>query len=458
MKHRELIHLYHRVSFGVDISSYNDLINKKRKDVVDFIFSQKSSFQKLIIDFSEIYSLFEKNYRLTEEDKIKIRDFNRIKNKDLNDLWIERLASDENPFLEKMTLFWANVFVCKDPQTLHILQYNNTLRKHALGNFGDFVKAIAREPSMSKYLNNRVNSKSKPNENFARELMELFTLGEGNYSEKDIKEAARAFTGWKYYREGTFKLDRSQHDYGLKTFFGKSGNFDGDDIIDIILEQKQCASFICEKIYKFFVNPRLNKSHLNEMVDIFYKNYDIKSLMRHIFMSDWFYNEENIGSKIKSPIELLVGIKRTVPFEFEKQNELFFVQKVLGQNLLYPPNVAGWKGDKSWIDSNSLMFRMKLPSLILNESVINISEKGEFEDSFEEYYKKDKNKERKIKTVYNWDSFYKQFAQITTKSLKDFLIVSKIDKDTETLLSDLNIKSKKNHCIKLMSILEYQLC
>ena len=357
-----------------------------------------------------------------------------------------------------MTLFWANVFVCRDNDIFFIQQYNNTLRKHALGDFRAFVKAIAKEPSMSKYLKNRQNRKQKPNENFARELMELFTLGVGNYSEQDIKEAARAFTGWSFKNDGTYFLNTKQHDFNSKTFFGKTGNFNGDDIIDIILEQKQCAKYVCTKIYTYFINPIIDEKRLEEISDIFYKDYNISKLMKHIFKSKWFYNDDNIGAKIKSPVELLIGIQKVVPVTFTKQQQVNYLQKMMGQVLLYPNNVSGWLGDKNWIDSNILMFRLKLSAVLLNNAVINLEEKGEFEDTFDKYYNNAKKRNKYIKTTKNWDEFDENYKDLSPKELTDVIIQPKINQDTVALLNALQIKSYKNFCIQLMSIPEYQLC
>jgi len=234
-----------------------------------------------------------------------------------------------------MTLFWANHFVCKDKNIVHVQQYNNVLRKYALGNFGDFIKAISKEASMLKYLNNKQNRKNKPNENFARELMELFTLGQGNYSEEDIKESARAFTGYNNNFSGEFKLNQKHQDTGEKVFLGKKGNFDGDDITDIILTQKQCARFVCKKIYKYFVNETINEANLEEITNVFYNDYNIESLMKHILTSNWFYDEKNIGSKIKSPIELLAGIYKIVPFKIENIEQQLLIQRLLIRNQLF---------------------------------------------------------------------------------------------------------------------------
>ena len=204
-----------------------------------------------------------------KELRQKFNKRNLEETKILNTIWLKRLETTPRMLRERMTLFWANHFVCRDTNTSHILKYNTTLRTHALGNFKDFVKAISREASMIKYLNLNQNRKDSPNENFARELMELFTLGEGNYSENDIKECSRAFTGYAHDYSGDFRFFKQRHDYSKKRFFGKEGDFNGDDIIDIILEQKQCAQFICEKIYSYFVNIDINQNHVREMVDMF---------------------------------------------------------------------------------------------------------------------------------------------------------------------------------------------
>jgi uncharacterized protein (DUF1800 family) len=195
--------------------------------------------------------------------------------------------------------------------------------------------------------------------------MELFTLGRGNYTENDIKEAARAFTGWGFNLGGEFVFRKQFHDTGNKTIFGKTGNFDGDDVIAMLLENKQTARFITGKVYRFFVNDTTDADHITTLSKDFYQSgYDIKKLMSGIFQSAWFYNKENTGVKIKSPVELLVGIRRILPMDFEQEEVQLLYQRLLGQMLFNPPNVAGWPGGKSWIDSSSLMYRLRLPRLL----------------------------------------------------------------------------------------------
>ena len=463
MKQKHIQHLYWRASFGIDVKQIESLKSTSKLKVVSKLIADSTEFKNLELDLSEFDEIkYKTNKELkekfTEEEIQKLKNRRNKKVRDLNYAWINKLSESKALLREKMTLFWANVFVCRDNDIFFIQNYNNTLRKNALGDFRVFVKEVAKQPSMLKYLNNKQNKKKKPNENFARELMELFTLGVGNYTEQDIQESARAFTGWSYKNNGDFYIQKSQHDFDEKTFFGQTGNFDGDDIIDIILDQKQCARFICDKVYRYFINPKVDEKRLEEITNIFYKDYNISTLMEHIFTSKWFYDDENIGVKIKSPIELLVGIQKVVPVTFDKKQQLNYLQKMMGQTLLYPDNVAGWKGGKSWIDSNTLMFRMKLPSLLLNNAVINLEEKGEFEDSFEQYYKVQKQRNKYLKITKSWESFDEKNQHLKAKEMIDFLILSKLDKDTATFLENLEIKSNRNFCVQLMSIPEYQLC
>ncbi|WP_040279710.1 DUF1800 domain-containing protein [Psychroserpens damuponensis] len=455
MNTTHFLHLYARVGFGAKQDQILNAANLSRTQVVDYLFDESKSIKPLKVDVSEF-----KNIKLKDLDRKtaqKLREKSRQKIKTYNSKWFERLTSPQELLREKMTLFWANHFVCRDDNILFVQQYNNTLRANALGNFGAFVKAVSKEAAMIKYLNNKQNRKLRPNENFARELMELFMLGVGNYTETDIKESARAFTGYNNDFNGNFKLRKFQHDEGTKTFLGQTGNFNGDDIINILLKQKQCARFICTKIYKYFVNDTVNNERIEDLTKRFYKDYDIERLMRYIFKSNWFYFDENIGAKIKSPIELLVGIHHIVPMTFKKQQDLFTLQLLLGQTLLNPPNVAGWKGGKNWIDSNTIMLRLKLPSIILGNAQISVKPKGEFEDTYEEFYAKG-NRKKLIDVSANWEAFEKQFKNATIKDLETQLIITQLSDGTQTYLETLSQSSKREYCIQLMSLPEYQMC
>jgi uncharacterized protein (DUF1800 family) len=251
-------------------------------------------------------------------------------------------------------------------------------------------------------------------------------LGRGNYTEQDIKEAARAFTGWGVNRKtAEYKFKQRQHDFGSKTFFGKTGNFNGDDIINIILQQEQTARYIVGKVYRFFVNDTPNDQIIAQLARKFYQsNYNIETLMRSIFTAPWFYEQQHMGSKIKSPIELLVGIRRNFQVDFIKRNSALFIQKVLGQTLLFPPNVAGWDGGRSWIDSSTLMFRLKLPYIIFRASDIEITAKAEGDVNKQGFVNR---RMRRLDANIRWHAYLKHFAknkdkQSIYKALSGFLL------------------------------------
>jgi uncharacterized protein (DUF1800 family) len=453
MTQQELQHLYWRAGFGINPDRLKSM-SKNKKQVVKDIFAASKYVSPLHIDLSYLDGITQIDLKNFPELAKEIRKKGNKKILELNYAWIKRLINPNELLRERMTLFWANHFVCRDRSPLYAEQYNNTLRDFALGNFRDFVKAISKEAAMLRYLNGNKNRKKRPNENFARELMELFTLGEGQYSEKDIKESARAFTGYTYNFEGEFLFTESKHDNGTKVFFNRIGKYDGDDIIDIILEDKKCARFISDKIYRYFVNPTANNKHIEAMTEVFYKDYNIERLMRFVFLSDWFYDDANMGSKIKSPIEYMVGMANTVPITFEKEKDLLKIQKVLGQILLDPPNVAGWKGNKAWIDANTIMVRLKLPSVLLNNAVIALDENDEFRKKF---FKKNKGK-LPFKTIPDWNSFLKNYELVETKNLQDYVIQGNLNNGTSGYLKTLSKSSKQEYCIQLMSLPEYQMC
>ena len=289
---------------------------------------------------------------------------------ELRGWWIGEMLSTPSPLTERMTLFWHNHFVSSQQKVkLAELMYrqNVTLRAHALGNFGGMLHAVARDPAMIVYLDSAQNRKGAPNENFARELMELFTLGEGNYGERDVKEAARAFTGWSLDRDsGQFVFRRGVHDYGSKTVLGRTGNFDGDDVIDILLSQPATSEFITRKLWREFVSPDPDVIEIRRIAARFRDSgYDIKAALYALLTSDAFYARENRGALIKSPIDLVVGTLRqfgmrpgdTIPFAVAGAG--------MGQNLFAPPNVKGWPGQEAWINTSSLLARKQFLDRLL---------------------------------------------------------------------------------------------
>ncbi|HQW92994.1 MAG TPA: DUF1800 domain-containing protein, partial [Ferruginibacter sp.] len=207
------------------------------------------------------------------ETRKKIREQSREDIKTMNLRWVQSMISSEAQLREKMSLFWHGHFACRIQNSFFQQELLHIIRTHALGNFGDMLKAVSKSPAMLQFLNNQQNRKLKPNENFAREVMELFTMGRGNYTENDVKEAARAFTGWAFNAAGEFVFRKNQHDTGSKTFLGRTGNFDGDDILNILLEQKQTAQYISRKIYRYFVNEQVHEENQLWLGNRFYSNH-----------------------------------------------------------------------------------------------------------------------------------------------------------------------------------------
>lgn len=456
MKNHLLIHLYNRVGFGILPKEVNKLNKLSIHQNVDLLFKQSKQVKHLRVNTTKLKELRSSTDRSLK--KKEIQQENRELLKELNAKWYTNLYNTKALLHDKMKLFWTNHFVCSSNLTIETIDYLKVIDKYALGNFKDFVLAITQNPMMIVYLNNKQNRKKHPNENYARELMELFTLGIGNYTENDIKESARAFTGWSTDKANAFTFRKKQHDFGTKTFLGKTGDFDGTDIIDIILEQEQCALFICQKIYKEFVNPTPNNKHIQKMANVFRKNYEISELMEFVLKSDWFYDGENIGVKIKSPVELLVGIHNVIPFKFKKKRFFQYIQYNLGQKLLYPPNVAGWPGDRQWIDANTIMLRLKLASSIIQQKEIELKPESAFEDDFETINKANRKNNFLMLTTLDWLMFNKQTKGTDITDWQEALIGSKLSKETKDLINTFNTNTAKDFCISLMSLPEYQMC
>jgi len=295
------------------------------------------------------------------------RDFQRqnvMRGIEMRGWWLQEMVTTPSPLTEKMVLFWHNHFVSsqqKVRQPQYLYRQNVLLREHALGNFAAFLHAIARDPAMVIYLDSASNRKGQPNENFAREVMELFTLGEGQYGERDIKEAARAFTGWSIDPEkGEFLFRPFVHDGGAKTLLGRTGNFDGDAVLDILLAQPQTAEFIVRKLWREFVSPNseADAAEVRRIASVFRDSrYDIRAVLRALLTSDAFYAPQHRAALIKSPVDLVVGTLRQFQFSTDDVIPFGLAVAQLGQNLFAPPNVKGWPGGEAWINSSSLLAR-----------------------------------------------------------------------------------------------------
>lgn len=276
--------------------------------------------------------------------------------------WLQEMLATPSPLTERMTLFWHNHFVSSQQKvrfTRLMYAQNATFRANALGNFGTLLHAASKEPAMLIYLDGAQSRKQQPNENFAREVMELFTLGEGHYGEQDIKEAARAFTGWSVDRDtGTYVYRPATHDTGSKTVFGNTGNLDGDAVLDLLLARSETSRFITAKLWREFVSPQPDPREVERVAAIFRgRDYDIKAALRALFLSNAFWAAENRGTLVKSPAELVVGTLRQLDVEPTAALPFAIAAAGMGQNLFAPPNVKGWPGGEAWINSNTLLAR-----------------------------------------------------------------------------------------------------
>lgn len=450
-------HLLWRAGFGVSINQIDGLKNKNIKTLMNELFKEES-FSEITYDTPDPVSVADyMNSTAPAEKKKEMQRINREQNNELNLNFLNSIVNSKEQMREKMAFFWHGHFASRVQNPRFNKQLLNTIRKNALGNFKDLLFEVSQSPAMLNFLNNQQNKKDHPNENFAREVMELFTMGRGNYTEKDVREGARAFTGWSYDKEGNFKERKNLHDEGSKTFLGKTGNFDGNDVLNIILEQKTTAQFITTKIYKFFVNEKPDQEIVNQLSANFYHSgYDIKKLMTEIFSSTWFYDQKNIGNRIKSPIELMAGIMRILPMHIQNPENLIVYQKLLGQMLLYPPNVAGWPNGKSWIDSSTLMLRLQVPQIWSGLRPLEYSPRQD--DDIDMGMKSREtalNKSFKNPNItIDWDRIEKLFAY---KNCEDYLLQNTQSLDMNSV-SNFSDKSIKMTVINLMSTPEYQLC
>lgn len=396
---RDLYHLHNRAEFFVHHDEIKEI--KSIDKAVDAIFKKQ-----VVTDLD--YNLpkwdGEGFKKLSEKKKREKRQSWREHVKEINKRWVLQMMEPDKGLIEKMTLFWTGHFACRtvdNPYTT--LGLNSVLRKNALGSFREMLYDVSKSPAMIAYLHLRQNKKGQPNEDFARELCELFTLGRDvDYTEKDVTEIARAFTGWTTDLQGKWIVNPKQHDDGQKTVFGKTGNFSGEDVLEMILENKHTADFIAKKIYGFFVQEQVNESHVAELSDVFYSsNYDIEAMMKHLFKADWFYQSK--GKIIRSPIEKLVVLGKMLDLKYPDQKAFLGIQYYLGQVLFDPPNVAGWPGGRLWIDASRMALRLRLGSLFINRGYIMDELSPELDAMILE---KQKKKDLKFYEEVNWDRFW----------------------------------------------------
>jgi hypothetical protein len=278
---------------------------------------------------------------------------------DVQSWWLYRMVRSRRPLAEKLTLFWHGHFAVSNakvanPQAMH--QHLSTLREHGLGSYRELLLHVSRDPAMLIWLDGNTNRKGAPNENYGRELLELFTLGIGHYGEDDVTAVARAFTGWNLQGKQFF-FNRNQHDFGPKTFLGQTGSLDGGDIIDMVVGHPATAERICRKLFAFFAYPNPEPAVLGPLVAAYLDSaYDIRAVVAAILRSDAFFSDTSRYGHIKSPTEFVVGAIRTVGAQ-ARERSLISALRSMGQDILNPPNVAGWAGGRAWINPSTLLER-----------------------------------------------------------------------------------------------------
>ncbi len=357
-------HLLSRTGFGGSIGEIQATAQLSRSDAVDSILSGLVE-ESLLPEPS--FLQMPRSDRvpgrgISREERQQFQRQARRHGQELQAWWTAEMVLTDSPFTERLVLFWHNHFVSeqrkvRDPEFMW--RQNSLFRKHAAGNFREFLRAVTLDAAMVIYLDTQQNERQKPNENYARELLELFTLGEGHYSETDIKEAARALTGWRVDRRtGSVQHVARRHDRGTKTFMGNTGRHTVDDILRILLEQERVADFIVESLWHEFISPEPQAEEVARLAEIFRASgYELKPLYREMLLSNAFWSPLNRGALIKSPIDVVVGTARLLQLDDVPPQSLSRASTGLGQSLFNPPNVKGWPGYDRWITSSSLLGR-----------------------------------------------------------------------------------------------------
>jgi len=381
LSYDEGAHLLRRAGFGGAPEEIDDLSARGREGAVDFL-----------INFNQIDNSAMETLLATSFDFSNFADNTKFNQNEIRRWWFTRMTATKRQFEEKLTLFWHNHFATSLSKVQDTFMYtqNVLLRNNGLGKFDDLLLKVSQDAAMLIWLDNITNVLGKPNENFGRELQELFTMGikdvvtdEQNYTEQDVKEVARAFTGWNYRRQSpfVFQLNASQHDNGSKSIYtgtpwAQTGNLSGEDVITMISARPATARYLTWKLFNFFVYPVTTSSADKATIDKFAKvylnnNHSIKELVRAIFTSDEFFSERAFFSLVKQPVELTVGAIRMLGGTYNQgtnargSNTLSQLSRNMGQDLFAPPDVAGWDPNLAWVNTASMLERFNFANTYL---------------------------------------------------------------------------------------------
>ncbi len=363
-------HLYRRAAFGASPAEMTEAVSKGLPATLDLLLKGKPGADALENVFTTVGR----------------RTADRANDFELRAWWVYTMLNGGRPAREKMTLFWHNHFatsIAKVRLTTLMFNQNLLIRKHALGKFGPFLHDMSKDAAMIVWLDNNSNLKSHPNENYAREVMELFTLGVGHYTEKDVREAARAFTGW-HTNGADFDFNARFHDGGQKTVLGHTGAFNGDDVLDILLGRPECAEFLVRKLYRYLVSELHDPPAelLAPLAEGFRRtDYDIDALIRRILSSRHFFSAHAFRQRIKNPVEYVLGAVRTVYAGDPPPQPLVRRLELMGQQLFAPPNVKGWRGGQAWLNTSTVLARVNFAQALVMGGLWNDRSRGEAFDA-----------------------------------------------------------------------------
>ena len=364
MGYADARHLLNRTGFGATDAEVREFAALTREQAVDrLLASARTEPVTAPPEFVDDPIVPYRRIRdMSAEDRMEFRRTLVRQGLELRAWWIGEMLATPSPLTERMTLFWHNHFATSQQKVRFsqlMYRQNALLRRESLGNFATLLHAMAKDPAMLVWLDNARSRREAPNENFAREVMELFTLGEGHYGERDVKEAARAFTGWSLEpATARFVYRRAWHDDGDKSVLGASGALDGDEVLDLLLARPETAEHIARKLWLEFVSPAPDAAEVSRWArDFRSARYEVKPLMRDVLLSGAFWSRANRGALVKSPVDVVVGTLHTFSIRPKDLRPAAVTSALLGENLFSPPNVKGWAGGDAWIDSATLLGR-----------------------------------------------------------------------------------------------------
>ncbi len=362
----EAQHLLARTAFHASFADVQIFAQRSREQAVQTLITHAlhDPLQTRPPEWTQRWAVPPKPNTLSDDEKKQGREMNLEQGRALRAWWLQEITETSAPLREKMTLFWHNHFVSslqkvKNPQWMW--QQNKLFRREAIGSFRVLLHDILRDGAMLLYLDAVNNRQGQPNENLARELLELFTLGTGHYTEQDIREVARALTGLSLDREvGTVRFVPRQHDSEDKIIFGQKGNWDSEAVVRLILNRPETAEWIVTKLWHEFVSPEIDSAMIQKLAHIFRQNdYQLQPVLTALLTSDAFYAAQYRGVLIKSPIELIAGSLKQFSLHPQDYGPFAMTSAALGQNLLAPPNVRGWVGGTLWINTETLARRQQ---------------------------------------------------------------------------------------------------